>query len=121
MAFKHLMFDSSSAINRLQFGAPPPPAAQWLGGAVFREAPRTAEFTPKWAMEMVAAHADLRQFVELELLSRCAAFVGPFSEDKVKLGYQLAVAKQGWYPPYVSTDIPLSLPVPPHVVSKGAG
>jgi len=118
--FKHLLFSSSDlALGRLQDGrAPPPPTTEWLGGSRFRDAPKAPSFTPQWATEMVAAHPDLLEFAQLEFLSRCTAFVGPFIHAHMQLGYQLAVARQGFYPPFISTDHPIQQLSPPVVVKQ---
>jgi len=114
LAFKHLRFhNSSGALSRLKHGAPSAPAVEWLGGTRFREPLGPADFTPQWALDLVAHHPDLEEFASIEFMSRCDAFVGPLADEMMRLAYQLAVARKGWFPPFVSNDGPLLHAQPP--------
>lgn len=55
----------------------------------------------KWDMPTTTALATL---AELDLLSRCDAFVGTFSSSFSRLAYLLMVGRRGGLAPYVSLD-----------------
>ena len=65
------------------------------------EAKRAAAAAAKWDMPTTTALATL---AELDLLSRCDAFVGTFSSSFSRLAYLLMVGRRGGLAPYISLD-----------------
>jgi len=52
-----------------------------------------------------AGAVGMQAVVDIELLSRCDAFVGTFSTNLGRLAFQVMAARKGYMPPYQSLDI----------------
>lgn len=52
--------------------------------------------------------AGLDIVTDIELLSQCDFFIGPFSDALSRIAYQLSVGRKGFEPPFVSLDVPFS-------------